>query len=68
MFLRLREEWGVPFEVANDGDITALAGAMSLGVKGVLGIAMGSSEAAGYLDAAQQDLQHMQRAAGLEAV
>ena len=51
MFLRMREEWGVPLEVANDGDVTALAGAMSLGVKGVLGIAMGSSEAAGYLDA-----------------
>jgi len=52
LFLRLREEWGVPFEVANDGDITALAGAMSLGVTGLLGIAMGSSEAAGYINPA----------------
>ena len=52
LFLRLREEWGVPFDVANDGDITALAGAMSLGVTGLLGIAMGSSEAAGYINPA----------------
>jgi predicted NBD/HSP70 family sugar kinase len=50
IFLRLRDEWRVPVEVANDGDVTALAGAMSLGVTGVLGIAMGSSEAAGYID------------------
>src|ERR1017187_1589420 len=50
IFLRLRQEWDVPVEVANDGDVTALAGALSLGVKGVLGIAMGSSQAAGYLD------------------
>lgn len=51
IFLRLQKEWGVPIEVANDGDVTALAGAMSLNAKGVLGIAMGSSEAAGFLDA-----------------
>lgn len=50
MFLRLRDEFGVPLEVINDGDVTALAGAMSLGDDGVLGIAMGSSEAAGYVD------------------
>lgn len=50
LFLRLREEWGVPLEVANDGDVTALAGAMSLGVSSLLGIAMGSSEAAGYIN------------------
>jgi predicted NBD/HSP70 family sugar kinase len=50
LFLRLREEWGVPLEVANDGDVTALAGAMSLRVNGVLGVAMGSSQAAGFLD------------------
>ena len=52
VFLRLREEYGVPFEVANDGDVTALAGSMSLNEDRVLGIAMGSSEAAGYVDAA----------------
>ncbi len=50
IFLRLRRDWGVPLEVLNDGDVTALAGAMSLGVRGVLGIAMGSSEAAGFVD------------------
>ena len=50
LFRRLQREWQVPLEVANDGDVTALAGAMSLGENGVLGIAMGSSEAAGYLD------------------
>lgn len=50
VFLRLRQEWGVPFEVANDGDVTALAGAMSLGANAVLGVAMGSSEAGGFID------------------
>ena len=50
IFARLRDEWRVPFAVANDGDVTALAGAMSLKVNGVLGIALGSSQAAGYLN------------------
>jgi predicted NBD/HSP70 family sugar kinase len=50
MFLRFREEFGVPLDVANDGDVTALAGAMSLDDNAVLGIAMGSSEAAGYVN------------------
>lgn len=50
MFLRIRDEWKVPLEVANDGDVTALAGAMSLKADGLLGIAMGSSQAAGYID------------------
>ena len=50
VFLRIRAELGVPLEVANDGDVTALAGAMSLGENGVLGIALGSSEAAGYVN------------------
>ncbi len=49
LFLRLRAEWRVPLAVANDGDVTALAGAMSLRAKGLLGISMGSSQAAGYL-------------------
>jgi predicted NBD/HSP70 family sugar kinase len=40
----------VPLEVANDGDVTALAGGMSLGKRGVLGCAMGSSEAVGFLN------------------
>ena len=51
MFRRIREEFGVPLEVINDGDVTALAGSMALGDNGVLGIAMGSSEAAGYVNA-----------------
>ena len=50
IFLRLRDEWKAPVEVANDGDVTALAGAMSLGDNAVLGVAMGSSEAAGFID------------------
>jgi predicted NBD/HSP70 family sugar kinase len=50
LFHDLQAAWGgVPFAVANDGDVTALAGAMVAGVGGLLGIAMGSSEAAGYV-------------------
>ncbi|MGE5550584.1 MAG: ROK family protein [Bacteroidota bacterium] len=48
MFIRLEKEWGVPLSVINDGEVTALAGAMSLGDHAVLGMAMGSSEAVGY--------------------
>ena len=42
----------VPYAVINDGDVSALAGMMSLGESNVLGIAMGTSEAVGYVDAA----------------
>ncbi len=49
MFHRLAREWHVPLVVINDGEVTALAGAMSLGMTGVLGVAMGSSEAAGFV-------------------
>jgi len=41
----------IPFCVVNDGDVTALAGAMSLEDSNVLGIAMGTSEAGGFVDA-----------------
>jgi predicted NBD/HSP70 family sugar kinase len=51
MFLRIRDELNIPLEVINDGDVTALAGSMSLGDNSILGIAMGSSEATGYVDA-----------------
>ena len=51
IYLRAAEEFNVPIEVANDGDVTALAGAMSLEKNKILGIAMGTSEAAGYVDA-----------------
>ncbi|MBL8089510.1 MAG: ROK family protein [Anaerolineales bacterium] len=50
MFLRIKDELGVPLEVINDGDVTALAGSMSIGEDGILGIALGSSEAAGYVN------------------
>jgi predicted NBD/HSP70 family sugar kinase len=50
LFLRIRDEFGVPLEVINDGDVTALAGAMSLDDDGVLGIALGSSQAVGYVN------------------
>ena len=40
----------VPYAVINDGDVSALAGAMSLEDNNVLGIAMGTSEAVGYVD------------------
>ena len=46
----------VPIVVANDGDVTALAGAMSTGEGDILGIAMGTSEAVGYVDADQNVL------------
>ena len=44
-----KEIGDVPIVVANDGDVTALAGAMSLNSGAVMGIAMGTSEAAGYV-------------------
>jgi predicted NBD/HSP70 family sugar kinase len=50
VFKRIAKEWNVPLVVMNDGDVTALAGALSLQQKGMLGIAMGSSEAAGFMD------------------
>ena len=50
LFLRIRDELNVPLEVINDGDVTALAGSMSLEDHGILGIALGSSQAAGYID------------------
>jgi predicted NBD/HSP70 family sugar kinase len=49
MFLRIRAEMDVPLEIVNDGEVTALAGSMSLEDNGILGVAMGSSEAAGYV-------------------
>lgn len=50
LFLEMQTEWGVPFEVMNDGEVTALAGYLSLNRTAVLGIAMGSSEAGGFLN------------------
>ncbi len=52
MYINVAREIGenIPLEVANDGDVTALAGAMDLNDDSVLGVAMGTSEAGGYVD------------------
>lgn len=51
MYIDIAKEMGdVPLEVANDGDVTALAGAIDLNDNDVLGIAMGTSEAVGYIN------------------
>ena len=50
IFLDIQSKWGVPLKVINDGEVTALAGSMSLKKNAVLGIAMGSSEAGGYIN------------------
>ncbi len=50
IFFEVAKEWNVPIRVVNDGDVTALAGAMSLNDGCVLGLAMGTSAAAGYVD------------------
>jgi predicted NBD/HSP70 family sugar kinase len=51
IFFNIQKEMGeVPLVVANDGDVTALAGAMELNDTNVLGLAMGTSEAGGYVD------------------
>ncbi|MEO6002905.1 MAG: ROK family protein [Opitutus sp.] len=55
MFFTLQERWGgVPFEVVNDGEVTALAGSMALNANSVLGVAMGTSMAGGYVTAQGQ--------------
>lgn len=50
LFKRLKADYGVPMEVANDGDVSALVGRLALGKKGIIGLAMGTSEAVGYID------------------
>ncbi len=51
MYINIAEEMGnIPLEVANDGDVTALAGSIDLNDNRVLGIAMGTSEAVGYIN------------------
>ena len=51
VFDRAAAEIGdVPILVANDGDVSALAGAMGMGVGSLMGLAMGTSEAVGYVD------------------
>ncbi len=50
LFFEMQQAWGgIPFDVVNDGEVTALAGSMALNDGAVLGVAMGSSLAAGYV-------------------
>jgi len=50
LFRALSSWWGgVPFDVVNDGEVTALAGSMSMKANAVLGYSMGTSVAAGYV-------------------
>jgi predicted NBD/HSP70 family sugar kinase len=52
MFLDIKRAWNnVPFEVINDGEVTALAGSMALGRTRILGISLGTSTAGGYVNA-----------------
>jgi predicted NBD/HSP70 family sugar kinase len=44
----------VPFEVVNDGEATALAAALAFDTSRILGLAMGTSLAAGYCDGDQR--------------
>lgn len=50
IYIDVAKELNVPLEVANDGDVTALAGSISLKKNNLLGIAMGTSEAVGYIN------------------
>jgi predicted NBD/HSP70 family sugar kinase len=50
IFRNLSAQWGdVPVVVINDGEVTALAGSMSLETNAVLGLAMGTSQAVGFV-------------------
>ena len=51
VFDRAAAEIGdVPIVVANDGDVSALAGAMGMNAGSIMGLAMGTSEAVGFVD------------------
>ncbi len=50
IFQKIQQAWGIPLRLENDGDVTALAGAIALDDGAVLGLAMGSSLAGGYVD------------------
>jgi len=52
LFCEIQKAWGdIPLEVVNDGEVTALAGSMSLGRNRILGISLGTSTAGGYVNA-----------------
>lgn len=49
-FRELEQQWNVPVVIANDGEVTALAASLSLDShKGILGVSLGTSTAAGYV-------------------
>ncbi len=48
LFGTLAKKWNVPMSIMNDGEVTALAGAMGLQDNPVLGLAFGTSLAGGY--------------------
>jgi len=50
LFRTLAAEYRAPIVAINDGEVSALAAGQYLGKTGVLGLAMGSSEAVGYLN------------------
>ncbi len=50
IFQNIQKAWGIPLRLENDGDVTALAGSIALNDGAVLGLAMGSSLAGGYVD------------------
>jgi len=50
VFLDVAKQWNIPFEVVNDGEVTALAGSMQLKSNGVLGVSLGTSMAGGYVN------------------
>src|SRR3954469_6256374 len=51
LFLQIKKAWNnVPFEVVNDGEVTALAGSMTLNKNRILGLSMGTSTAGGYVN------------------
>lgn len=50
IYLDIAQELGVPVKVVNDGDAAALAGAEAFSDVRLLGIAMGTSEAGGYVN------------------
>ena len=50
IFLDVAKEMGVPFEIVNDGEVTALAGSMQLNSNSILGVSLGTSMAGGYVN------------------
>ncbi len=52
MYLRAAKEINpnIPIVVANDGDVSAIAGSLFMKKNALLGLAFGTSEAAGYVD------------------